>query len=344
MRLAGLQARVHASVDRDGVGSLAPRGEGVHGHEVIGIQAAVGGERAARSGRRGHEQRVPEGAQAFAGGLRGGKAVEAEQAGLRRPEEPAEVGGFEPVGPRSGVPDGLLGGVGKVVGIERVLGREHGHPLRDGHRFDAVVGRDRVGLRQAMEEVGPHLRGLTPGFGRAEAGEREGEVRRRLIVVAERKALRRSLGQVVGFVDDEHGVGHVPAGHGLEGGAVARREDVIVVADHHVGVREHRLGDVPGRHAGEAADLADAPEVGGFFEQVLRIDLRVGPVAADLLGVVGDAFDLVFGTGTQEHGAELVAAGEAAEFGQHLRLPRAFAGEIEQATGAAAAKEAESVT
>ena len=109
-------------------------------------------------------------------------------------------------------------------------------------------------------------------------------------------------------------------------------------------MREHRLGDVPRRHAGEAADLADAPEVGGFFEQVLRVDLRVGPVAPDLLGVVGDAFDLVFGAGTQEHGAELVAAGESAEFGQHLRLARAFAGEIEQTAGTSAAEEAEAVT
>ncbi len=287
---------------------------------------------------------MPEGAQAFAGGLGGGKAVEAEQAGLRRPEQPAEVGGFESVGPRSGVPDGLLGGVGKVVGIERVLGREHRHPFRDGHRFDPVVRGDRVGLGEAMQEVGPPLGGLAPGFGRTEAGEREGEVRRRLFVIAEGKALRRAFGQVVGFVDDEHGVGHVPARYGLEGGTVARREDVIVVADHHVGVPQHRLGDVPRRHAGEAADLADAPEVGGFFEQVLRIDLRVGPVAADLLGVVGDAFDLMFGAGTQEHGAELVAAGESAEFGQHLRLPRAFAGQVEEPAGAAAAKEAEAVT
>ena len=108
-------------------------------------------------------------------------------------------------------------------------------------------------------------------------------------------------------------------------------------------MREHRLGDVPRGYAGEAADLADAPEVGGFFEQVLRIDLRVGPVAPDLLGVVGDAFDLVFGAGTQEHGAELVAAGESAEFGEHLRLARAFACEIEQTPGAAAAEEAEAV-
>ena len=195
-----------------------------------------------------------------------------------------------------------------------------------------------------MEEVGPPLGGLAPGLRCAEAGEREGEVRRRLVVVAERKAFRRALGQVMGFVDDEHGVGHVPARYGLEGGAVARREDVVVVADHHVGVREHRLGDVPWRHAGEAADLADAPEVGGFFEQVLRVDLRVGPVAADLLGVVGDAFDLVFGAGTQEHGAEFVAAGEAAEFGEHLRLARAFAGEVEQPAGATAAEQAEAVT
>ena len=109
-------------------------------------------------------------------------------------------------------------------------------------------------------------------------------------------------------------------------------------------MREHRLGDVPRRHAGEAADLADAPEVGCFFEQVLRVDLRVGPVAADLLGVVGDAFDLVFGAGTQEHGAELVAAGETAEFGQHLRLARAFARQVEQTTRTSAAEEAEAVT
>ena len=109
-------------------------------------------------------------------------------------------------------------------------------------------------------------------------------------------------------------------------------------------MREHRLGDVPRRHAGEAADLADAPEVGGFLEQVLRVDLRVGPVAADLLGVVGDAFDLVFGAGTQEHGAEFVAAGEPAEFGEHLRLARAFAREVEEAAGPAAAEQAEAVT
>ena len=93
---------------------------------------------------------MAEGAQAFAGGLGGGKAIEAEEAGLRRPEEPAKVGGFEAFGPRGGVPDGLLGGVGQVVGVERVFGGEDGHAFRNGHRLDAVVRRDRVSLGQAM--------------------------------------------------------------------------------------------------------------------------------------------------------------------------------------------------
>ena len=224
-----------------------------------------------------------------------------------------------------------------------MFGGEDGHAFRDGHRFDAVVGRDRVGLGEAMEEVGPHLCGLTPRFGSTEAREREREVGRRLFLVAEREAFRGTFRQVVGFVHDQHRIVHIPPRHGLEGRAVAGREDVVVVADDHVGVREHGLGDVPRRHAGDTADLADATEVGGFFEQVLRVDLGVGPIAANLLGVVGDAVDLVFGARTKEHRAELVAAGEAAEFGEYLRLAGALAGEVEEASCAAAAKEAEAV-
>ena len=75
----------------------------------------------------------------------------------------------------------------------------------------------------------------------------------------------------------------------------------------------------------------------------MRVDLRVGPVTPDLLRVVGDAVDLVFGARAEEHGAEFVAAGEAAEFGEYLRLAGALAGEVEEASGATAAEEAESV-
>ena len=116
-----------------------------------------------------------------------------------------------------------------------------------------------------------------------------------MFVVAEREAFRGAVGQVVSFVHDQHRIVHVPSRHGLKGGPVARREDVVVVADHHVRVREHCLGDIPGRHAGDTADLANPTEVGGFLKEMLRVDLRVGPVTPDLLRVVGDAVDLVFG-------------------------------------------------
>ena len=224
-----------------------------------------------------------------------------------------------------------------------MFGGEHRHPFRDGHRFNPVVRRNRVGLRQAMEEVGPHLRGLTPSFRCAEAGEREGEVGRRLFFVAQRQAFGRAFRQVVGFVYDEYRIMDIPPGHGLEGGAVAGREDVVVVADDDVGVREHRLGDIPRRHARDAADLADPTEVGGFLQEMLRVNLCVGPVAPDLLGVIGDAFHFVFRAWAEEHRAQFVAAGESAEFGEDLDLASALAGKVEQTSCAAAAEEAESV-
>ena len=75
MAFAGLEARIHTSIDRDGVSALAPRREGVDHHEIIRVEAAVGRERAARARRRSHQQRVAKGTKAFAGGLGGGKAI-----------------------------------------------------------------------------------------------------------------------------------------------------------------------------------------------------------------------------------------------------------------------------
>jgi hypothetical protein len=108
-------------------------------------------------------------------------------------------------------------------------------------------------------------------------------------------------------------------------------------------VGEHGLSDIPRRHARDAADLADAVKVGGFLEQMLRINLRVGPVAPDLLRVVGNAFDLVLGARAEEYRAKFVTTGEAAKFGEDLDLAGALTGEIEETSRAATAEEAKAV-
>jgi hypothetical protein len=157
VRLAGLQARVHAPVDRDGVGALAPRARAWTVTRRSASRPQLGGERAARSGRRGHQQGVPEGA----GGARRWPSRPKRQsrlssAGLRRPEEPAEVGRLEAVGPRrrrSRRP--CWASVRKVVGVERrVRPRAPTSAPRWPIAFQAVVRRERVGLGEATKEVG----------------------------------------------------------------------------------------------------------------------------------------------------------------------------------------------
>ena len=72
---------------------------------------------------------------------------------------------------------------------------------------------------------------------------------------------------------------------------------------------EHRFGDVPWRDAGDAAEFADAAELGAVSEERLRVDGRAGPVAADLFGVVGESIDLVFGTRPEHQRAEFAGFG-----------------------------------
>ena len=73
---------------------------------------------------------------------------------------------------------------------------------------------------------------------------------------------------------------------------------------------------------------------------MLRIDLGVGPIAPDLLRVIGNPFDFVFRARAEEYRAEFVAAGEAAEFGEDLDLARALASKVEETSRATAAEEA----
>ena len=139
-----------------------------------------------------------------------------------------------------------------------MFGGERRKSIGDGHGFDAIIGRERICFRKLLEKVSPGLSGGTPGRGGFESGQGERKIGGRGGFVAHREAFRSTFGQVMRFIDDQGRIGIFPARNSFECRPVAGREHVVIVADDHVGMAEHRFGDIPRRDAGDAAEFANA--------------------------------------------------------------------------------------
>jgi len=165
------------------------------------------------------------------------------------------------------------------------------------------VGGESVGAAELVEKVAP----MIPG------GDELGEGADAVEFVADgegggggegvRIGVGDAGGEVVGFVDEEESPGGIEAGLFEKEAAVARGEDVVVVADPDVVEGEGGAGDFVGTDAGGAAGGAEGVEVAGvFFVEIETREARgrptgggVGEVSAGVADAVKRVVDAVFG-------------------------------------------------
>ena len=240
-------------------------------------------------------------AEGRADGVGGVDAGEGELAGTRTPQEFFQARIGEPFAELLGLPEL----VAELRAERGVVEREVAEELGD---LAERVGDIR--LERGIEGI-HGLKGeeqLRPAFPRAdewgggvdvvELGQQGGGIVRAGGV---RVGIGDARGQVVRLVEDEESAGGVEAGLVVEQRAVARGEDVIVVADPDVVEREGGAGDFVGADARIAAGGAEGLEVARVvFETVELGEPAGGPafleaveVVAGLTHAVEDGIDAV---------------------------------------------------
>jgi len=200
-------------------------------------------------------------------------------------------------------PEGF-GGVGAEFGeVERGGGEVFGDFGEEVAGVVFGVGGEGVGAAELVEEMAP----VIPG------GDELGEGANAVEFVADgegggggervRVGVGDAGGKVVGFVDEKERAGGIEAGLFEEEAAVARREDVVVVADPDVVEGEGGAGDFVGADACGAAGGAEGVEVARvFFVEVEAGEAGGGPagggvgeVGAGVADAVEGVVDAVFG-------------------------------------------------
>ncbi len=242
------------------------------------------------------EDRAAEGAERGADGVGGVDAGEGEFPRTRTPQEFFQARIGEPFTKLLRLPEL----VAELWAERGVVGREIAELVGDLCEGVGGVGLERgVELRDGPQR-GEELRPAFPGADERRGGVHVIELGEQRAGVAGPGGVRMRIGdsrrQVVRLVEDEQRARGVEAGLVVEEGAVARGEDIVVVADPHVVEGEGGAGDLVRADAGVAAGGADRLKVARVvFKEIKPRESALRPAFLEPVEVGADLAHAVEG-------------------------------------------------